>query len=228
MKLISQTLNETIFDYEGINKPFFETYLSNVNKLIVIQMKEPTKQNQKKINQIGIPIKSNEQKKIPKEINQLEQWTKLKFKEIIFDSDKDNWNKETSILDSNLIGKEKIIFIIETNISNITLGGFVNTKINQIGKIEDLNCFIFTNKNNKMTKYSIQKDKSQDAFELFAKENSMLFSFGNDIIVYKEDMKDKSYVNERNSCFEYGKEKRVLIGKIGTFSIKRIQVIQMK
>ena len=119
----------------------------------------------------------------------------------------------------------------QTNINNITIGGFINTKINQIGKIEDSNCFIFTNKNNQMTKYSIQKDKSQNAFELYSQQDSILFAFGNDIIVYKEDKenkKDKSYVNERKSCFEYGKERRVLLGKIGTFSIKRIQVIQME
>ena len=161
-------------------------------------------------------------------MNQLEQWTQLKFKENIFDSDEHNWNKGTSSFDSNLIGKEKIIFIIQTNINNITIGGFVNTKINQIGKIEDSKCFIFTNKNNKMTKYSIQKDKSQNAFELYSPEDPKLFSFGNDIIVYKEEMKESSIVDEQNSCFEYGKERRVLISKIGKISNKRIQVIQMK
>ena len=160
-------------------------------------------------------------------MSQLEQWTQLKCKEIIFDSTKDNWNKETSSFDSILIGKEKLIFIIETT-ENITIGGFINTKINQIGKTEDSNCFIFTNKNNQWKKYSIQKDNSQNAFELFPKEHHMLFAFGNDIIIYKDEMKNKSYVNERKSYFEYEKERKVMIGKIGNFSIKRIQVIQMK
>ena len=79
-----------------------------------------------------------------------------------------------------------------------------------------------------MTKYSIQKDKSQYAFELYSQQDPKLFAFGNDIVVYKEDMKDKSFVNERNNVFEYGKERNVLLGRIGTFSIKRIQVIQME
>ena len=63
---------------------------------------------------------------------------------------------------------------------------------------------------------------------MYSQQDPMLFAFGNDIIVYKEEMKDKSYVNEKNCFFEYGKERRVLIGKIGNFSIKRIQVIQFK
>ena len=141
---------------------------------------------------------------------------------------KDYWNKGTSTFDSILIGNEKLIIFIETNINNITIGGFINTKINQIGKIEDSICFIFTNKNNQMTKYSIQKDKSQNAFELYSQQDPILFSFGNDIIVYKEDMKDYCFVDEQKSCFEYGKERMVMIGKIGTFSVKRIQVIQME
>ena len=87
----------------------------------------------------------------------------------------------------------------------------------------------FESSQTKTTKWqNIQKDNSQNAFELYSQQDPRLFTFGNDIIVYKEYMKDKSYVNERNSCFEYGKERRVLIGKIGNFSIKRIQVIQFK
>ena len=59
-------------------------------------------------------------------------------------------------------------------------------------------------------------------------QDPKLFTFGNDIIIYKEEMKDQSFVNERNCFFEYGKERNVLLGRIGTFSIKRIQVIQME
>ena len=74
----------------------------------------------------------------------------------------------------------------------------------------------------------IKKTNKFDAFILHTKQDPKLFTFGNDITVYKEDMKDKSFVNERNNVFEYGKERNVLLGRIGTFSIKRIQVIQME
>ena len=46
----------------------------------------------------------------------------------------------------------------------------------------------------------IKKTNKFDAFQLFSKQDPKLFTFGNDLTVYKEDMKDKSYVNERN-CF---------------------------
>ena len=55
-----------------------------------------------------------------------------------------------------------------------------------------------------------------------------MFTFGNDLIVYKEDSKNQSNVQERNGVFDYGKEKNVLIGKMGTFDIKRIRVVQME
>ena len=48
------------------------------------------------------------------------------------------------------------------------------------------------------------------------------------VSVYKEDVKDQSFVNERNCCFDYGKERNALIGKIGNIKIKRIQVIQLE
>ena len=41
-------------------------------------------------------------------------------------------------------------------------------------------------------------------------------------------MKDKSTVNERGSFFDYGRDKNVLIGKVGTFDIKRIRIIQLE
>ena len=41
-------------------------------------------------------------------------------------------------------------------------------------------------------------------------------------------MKDKSTVNERNAFFNYGRDKNALIGKVGTFEIKRIRIIQLE
>ena len=74
----------------------------------------------------------------------------------------------------------------------------------------------------------IKKSNKFDAFILHTKQDQKLFTFGNDLIIYKEEMKDQSFVNERNNFFDYGKERNVLLGRIGTFSIKRIQVIQME
>ena len=43
MNVYSQTSNETIFDYEEIDKPFGELYSLSKKTIIVIQMKEPAK-----------------------------------------------------------------------------------------------------------------------------------------------------------------------------------------
>ena len=40
------------------------------------------------------------------EKNQLEQWTNKKCSEVIFDSDKDNWSQNTSVLNERIIGKK--------------------------------------------------------------------------------------------------------------------------
>ena len=61
-----------------------------------------------------------------------------------------------------------------------------------------------------------------------SKQDPKLFTFGNDLTIYKEDMKDKSTVNERGSFFNYGRDKNALLGKVGTFEIKRIRVIQLE
>ena len=189
-------------------------------------MKEPTRQSQKKIIQIQIPIKPKEQNEFPNEINQLEEWTQLKFKQLIFDSTKDNWNKGTSKFDSIILRKEKLVIFIGTNINDIIIGGFIKRKINFIGKTGDIDCLIFTNKNNQWNKYMIKKSNKYDPFILHMKQDPKFFTFGNDIIIYKEEMKDQSFVNERNSFFEYGKERNVLLGKIGTFSIKECKLFK--
>ena len=152
----------------------------------------------------------------------------MKHTETIFDSIKDNWKKDSSTFDSIISNKEKLLFLIETT-DEISIGGFIKKKINCLNrKIGDYDCFLFTNRNNYVQKYQIKSTNKFDAFQLFSKQDPKLFTFGNDLTIYKEDMKDKSYVNERNCFFEYRRKRMVMIGKIGTFSIKRIQVIQMK
>ena len=118
--------------------------------------------------------------------------------------------------------------MIETT-EGIVIGGFLKKKImGTMRKIGDVDCFLFTNKSGTMVKYPIKQSKKFDAFQLSSKQDPKLFIFGNDLIVCKEDVEMKSNVNERNCFFEYGKEKNVLIGHVGSFDIKRILVIQIE
>ena len=93
-------------------------------------------------------------------------------------------------------------------------------------KTGDKDCFLFTNRNNQWKKYPVKQEKKFDAFQLFSKQYSKLFTFGNDITVYKEDMKSQSTVNERGTFFTYGTDKNALIGTVGTFDIKSLKVYQ--
>ena len=43
---------------------------------------------------------------------QIEDWTNLKMKDIVFDSNIHNWNKETSEFDSLILNKQNLIFFI--------------------------------------------------------------------------------------------------------------------
>ena len=95
-------------------------------------------------------------------------------------------------------------------------------------KIADVDCFLFTNRNNQLKKYQIKSTNKFDAFQLFSKQDPKLFTFGNDLTIYKEDTKSQSTVNERGTFFDYGRDKNALIGKVGTFDIKRIRIIQLE
>ena len=95
-------------------------------------------------------------------------------------------------------------------------------------KVCDENCFLFTNKGKKMYKYQIKPGKKYDAFNLCLPTDQHLFVFGNDLTIFKDDLNDQSFCNEKNAYFDYGYEKQALFGQIGQFGIKRLRVIQLK
>ena len=60
--------------------------------------------------------------------NLLEEWTRLKCSHVIFNSDIDNWSKDTSVLNDRIIGKKQIAIIIEDEDGEI-FGYYCNPKI---------------------------------------------------------------------------------------------------
>ena len=95
-------------------------------------------------------------------------------------------------------------------------------------KIGDPDCFLFTNRNNQLKKYPIKSTNKFDAFQLFTEQDPKLFTFGNDLTIFKEDTKPQSFTNERNAFFDYGRDRNALIGKVGTFDVKQIRIIQFE
>ena len=149
---------------------------------------------------------------------QIEEWTKLKCDEILFDSDVDNWSIDTSTFNSKILNKDKLLFIIEDREDN-KFGGYIDSIIDKTSSyITDPKSFIFSIESkgrlNSMKKFDI--DKLQYAFRLYNKSSVDLFSIGNcDIYIYKKGCKYKPYC--RQSVFNYEGiqihyvEKKVLI-----------------
>ncbi|BFU25321.1 predicted protein [Entamoeba histolytica] len=165
------------------------------------------------------------------EMLQIEEWTNRKVGNILFDSDIDNWNRNTSVFDQRIINKEHIIIIIEDTEGN-KFGGYVNSKIDEVGYyIYDSQSFVFSLESNGriegMKKFDIKQP--EDAFCLYNQSHDFLFAFGgNDICVYKEDNKTESYCYQ--DSFEYEGITKALCGKQHPerFTPKRIIVIEMK
>ncbi|BFU18890.1 predicted protein [Entamoeba histolytica] len=163
------------------------------------------------------------------EMLQLEEWTNRKVSNILFDSDIDDWNKNTSVFIQRIINKEYIIIIIEDEEGN-KFGGYVNSKIDKVDEwISDSKSFVFSLESNGrmkgMKKFDIKQP--QYAFYLHNKSDDYLFMFGDgdDICVCKENYKTHSYCNQRS--FEYEGIRNALCGKYN-FTPKRIIVIEMK
>ena len=172
--------------------------------------------------------KEKEEKQIfPKEIEEIEKWTKLKAKEIIFNSEKDNWEKGNPIFKSIVRDKEQLVFFVETT-EGIVLGGVFMNKITSIGTtLADDRCFLFSNQSGEMIQFPIDPMKSSNALKILFTFGYDLFIFGNDLVVKKEDAKYESYVNEKDPVFMYP-AKNSLLGREGTFDIKKILVIQLE
>ena len=64
---------------------------------------------------------------ISKELKQLEEWTKLKCHQVIFDSDIDEWN-DRKVFYERILGKKQLLLIVEDEDGN-KFGGFVNAEL---------------------------------------------------------------------------------------------------
>ena len=166
-----------------------------------------------------------------KEIKQIENWTKKKCGEIIFDSNKDDWNVNTSTFDSKLLFKEKIIFLIE-DINGNKFGCYSHEIIDKKNeRITDSNFFLFSLKSNGrflgMTK--IPNKSNSTGFGIYEKGHERLTEMGHGaaIGIYKQNKKSLCYCNQYDKSYDYHGVSNVLCGEY-KFTPKRFIVIQMK
>ncbi|BFU22041.1 trichohyalin, putative [Entamoeba histolytica] len=168
-------------------------------------------------------------------IKQLEELTEKRVNNILFDSDIDDWSKDTSVFDQRIKNKEHIIIIIEDEEGN-KFGGYVNSKIDKVNSwIYDSKSFVFSLESNGriegMKKFDIKQPER--AFWLWNQSDDCLFEFGcglfgHDISVGKENYKTQSYCIQ--DSFDYNGISNALCGKQlpKCFTPKRIIVIEMK
>ena len=186
----------------------------------------------------------------------LEEWTSLKFGEKIFDSYKDDWDIQTSVLVEKIYEKENLLFLIEDE-SGEVFGYFRDRKID--GNVRDnrkvgglyfswfmgKDSFEFHLRSNtrstKPTKYGCENPGEYYGGILFyTRKNEILIRLGN-ILLMKKSVKEQSCCFG-NECPDEDDDEitlNYLCGKeieydendlsyFASFVPKRILVIQMK
>ena len=182
------------------------------------------------------------------ELQQLEKWTGLQCAELLFDSDVDDWNECTSVFNERIVGKSKLVFLIEDKDGEI-FGYYLNTKVvekylwsNQ--QETDKNSFEFNLQSHGRLKEPMKfeiKDLEKGGIHLYEKSdigngnNGYYLVCLGDIHLKKRHQRNTSYCNQHGSYFDYHGIEKALCGKTGSrnnsgekFTVKRIVVIQMK
>nr|BAN40715.1 hypothetical protein [Entamoeba invadens] len=118
----------------------------------------------------------------------LEKLTGKKIGSVVFDSDKDNWSKGTSVFGEKVMNKSNLCFLIEDTNHN-KFGGVYTGNINAVNKwLNSGSSYIFSlvRKNTLKPKKFGKSGKNTDyEFYLYSQGSSDLFGFGYDIGVYK-------------------------------------------
>ena len=172
------------------------------------------------------------------EKKQFEEWTGLKCNDIIFDSNIDDWSIKTSVFNERIMGKSKLIFVIEdeegekfgyySNTEIVSKHSKTSTKQNTM----NMKSFHFNLHSNGRLKQPMKfkmKQITKSDCKLYSKENDFLIGLGN-IVLCKKHKKNESYCWQYNNVFDYSGIDCALCGRKypNTFTVKRIVVVQMK
>ena len=254
------------FDYNGyenvLNGKSGEKEYVPVKKVLVFQMYETEDQRQQrekkeesiriqkekqfddetcKLNMISQTITQT----VGNEIKQLEEWTKLHFDKVVFDTKFCAYSQSNSTFAKRIIGREKLAFLIEAE-NDVKFGAFIYEKIPGFPElrenalypdgVNDRNSFLFTFKNDSPKKFHVKNEKGylDDVhFILYQDIDWRLCIFGNcDIWIAKKGRKSVCCPT-RESQYQLTEEAE-LIGKSGwdeltdKFYVKRIVVFQFQ
>ena len=171
----------------------------------------------------------------PTQMDIINEWTGLQINEVVFDSKKDNWTKDSSVFNEKIFGKKQLTFLIEDKYGQ-KFGYYLNTSIDQNGGKADEKSFHFNldskGRLSSPMKFEIRKAKFC-GYGLYEHSADRLIDIG-DIRLYKQHQKSQSFCVQTNYYFNYHGIENALCGKeysihcSDCFIPQRIIVIQMK
>ena len=168
------------------------------------------------------------------EKKQLEEWTQKRMKTIVTTMTEQNWVSQASALHENIIGKNELIFVIETT-EGEKIGFYMDKSI---GKATEMipggtESFHFNLQSNgrleSPMKFESVKGKEK-GIQMGEKKQSMLITIG-DVVVMKDQKQKAKW--EQSESFEYDGIRNALVGKkhdkgkATKFGIKKLSVIEM-
>ena len=207
---------------ENLNEAF-QTFVNQIilNKLkeenLLDDMLEYQSQSSKLTSENA--IKKTKQEKI------VETLTNKHLTNILFDSFVDEWKRNNCLFYEKIKSKTNVLILITNNQDNI--GCFIPNEINQIGRYNKSDgCFIFSLNSSK--KYPI-KNKGNEICIHNENDEKLLTIGKDDIVLFKEEIKNKSYC--KNGYFDITGEKFIptFFGNISCrISPERIVVFQLE
>ena len=225
---------QSSYEYNNEENALCGNTTFEIERIVVYEMEETYLMKQKRQQQdyeMKINDKErwkNEQEEIEQSLSQL---SSKQINKILFDSEKDKWNKQDSSFTTQLQGKQDIIILIEDEQMNL-FGGYIGNEI-IIGKnVKDNSCFVFSLRKNGVKNLK-RFEKNQIGYSYWIRPDSsdLLMGFGmsedgklsKDITLFKKN-KCSGFCSQL--CYDYNDEEFALCGK-KNFNIKRIVVYQL-
>ena len=166
-------------------------------------------------------------------LKQLEEWTNLKAKKMIYDTNVDGWDDGTNEFFNKVLCQVDLVFLVDDDRGNL-FGYYIFTKI--FSGIEtketDKKAFLFSlesnGRMNQPMKFEIIDVRS--GYQLSSELDDEFISLGGNAIVLKKGNKrHESFCIQNEEDFNYHGIRKALCGKSGlfnTFVLKRLRVIQ--
>ena len=165
-----------------------------------------------------------------KRMSQLENAIGMKKKEILFDSNKDDWKQRSSVFGKEIMEKSQVVILIETSF-DIVFGCYICNTIDSIDKyIQYAHSLLFTFKDNDEIKICERKNFGKNVIKVYNKNDEKLVEFGNSEIVIMKEGKASLCQQQSNSVFNYHNENDRIVGVnlSDSFIPNRIQIIQFE